>query len=234
MLKVNENKQKRIEVSGYSYDRYALKTPVITEQDDLDELLRQVVAPQVEKGDLVFMSEKMVACTQGRAFPLSAIVPGRLARLLSRFVTKTPRGIGLGMPETMQMAIEECGVLRILLAAAIGMLGKLLGQKGWFYRVAGRKAAVIDGPCDYTLPPYHQYVVLGPLDPQRTAMHCAMLLDHPVAIVDINDYGAEILGVWPASVNRRKLAEILSDNPLGQSDQSTPIGILRPVSKSGM
>ena len=72
MLKVNENKQKRIEVSGYSYDRYALKTPVITEQDDLDELLRQVVAPQLEKGDLVFMSEKMVACTQGRAFPLSA------------------------------------------------------------------------------------------------------------------------------------------------------------------
>ena len=49
MLKVNENKQKRIEVSGYSYDRYALKTPVITEQDDLDELLRQVVAPQLER-----------------------------------------------------------------------------------------------------------------------------------------------------------------------------------------
>lgn len=229
MLKINEHKQKRIEVSGRSYDRFALRTPVITERDDLDTLLSQAVAPQLEKEDLVFMSEKMVACTQGRAIPLAVIVPGRLAQLLSHFVTKTPRGIGLGMPETMQMAIEECGVLRILLAAAAGMIGKLLGQKGWFYYVAGRKAAAIDGPCDYTLPPYNHYVVLGPEDPQRTAAHCALLLGHPVAIVDINDYGAEILGVWPESIDRRMLAEILSDNPLGQSDQCTPIGILRRV-----
>ena len=138
MLKVNEQKQKRIEVEGRSYDRFAIPTPVIAEGDDLDALLTQLVSPELEAGDLVFISEKMVACTQGRAIPLSAIVPGRLARLLSRFVTKTPRGIGLGMPETMQMAIEECGVIRMLFAALAGALGRLSGQKGWFYQVAGK------------------------------------------------------------------------------------------------
>lgn len=169
MLKVNEQKQKRIEVEGRSYDRFAIPTPVIAEGDDLDALLTQLVLPELEADDLVFISEKMVACTQGRAIPLSAIVPGRLARLLSRFVTKTPRGIGLGMPETMQMAIEECGVIRILFAALAGALGRLSGQKGWFYQVAGKKASTIDGPCGYTLPPYNHYVVLGPSDPQAVA-----------------------------------------------------------------
>lgn len=169
MLKVNEQKQKRIEVEGRSYDRFAIPTPVIAEGDDLDALLTQLVLPELKTGDLVFISEKMVACTQGRAIPLSAIVPGRLARLLSRFVTKTPRGIGLGMPETMQMAIEECGVIRILFAALAGALGRLSGQKGWFYQVAGKKASTIDGPCGYTLPPYNHYVVLGPSDPQAVA-----------------------------------------------------------------
>ncbi len=229
MLKVNEQKQKRIEVEGRSYDRFAIPTPVIAEGDDLDALLTQLVLPELEAGDLVFISEKMVACTQGRAIPLSAIVPGRLARLLSRFVTKTPRGIGLGMPETMQMAIEECGVIRILFAALAGALGRLSGQRGWFYQVAGKKASTIDGPCGYTLPPYNHYVVLGPSDPQAVARHCAEQLHHPAAIIDANDYGVEILGLWPTFLSRRRLAAALRDNPLGQSCQRTPVGILRPV-----
>ncbi|MFR0979818.1 MAG: coenzyme F420-0:L-glutamate ligase [Holdemania filiformis] len=197
MLKVNEQKQKRIEVEGRSYDRFAIPTPVIAEGDDLDALLTQLVLPELEADDLVFISEKMVACTQGRAIPLSAIVPGRLARLLSRFVTKTPRGIGLGMPETMQMAIEECGVIRILFAALAGALGRLSGQKGWFYQVAGKKASTIDGPCGYTLPPYNHYVVLGPSDPQAVARHCAERLHHPAAIIDATITALRFWGCGP-------------------------------------
>ena len=56
------------------------------------------------------------------------IHPRRLAVLLSRFVTKTPHGIGLGIPETMEMALRGCGTLRILFAAFIGAIGKLFPQ----------------------------------------------------------------------------------------------------------
>ncbi len=84
-------------------------------------------------------------------------------------MTKTPAGIGLGIPETMEMALRECGVLRILFAALVSFLGKLIGRKGDFYRVAGYKASSIDGPTPNTLPPYNKYVVLGPADPDRVA-----------------------------------------------------------------
>lgn len=52
-----------------------------------------------------------------------------LPRVLSKFVMKTPHGIGLGMPETMEMALRECGVLRILWASFCGMVGKILGEE---------------------------------------------------------------------------------------------------------
>ena len=109
----------------------------------------------------MFITEKAVACTQRRAIPMKDIHPRPLAKFLCKFVLKTPYGIGLGIPETMEMALQECGTIRILFAAAVSAVGKLFGIRGWFYKVAGYKARSIDGPCDYTLPPYNEYVVLG-------------------------------------------------------------------------
>ena len=94
------------------------------------------------------------------------IHPRPLARFLCKFVLKTPYGIGLGIPETMEMALQECGTPKILFAAAVSAVGKLFHKRGWFYKIAGYKARSIDGPCDYTLPPYNEYVVLG--QPNRT------------------------------------------------------------------
>ncbi|MDM8535051.1 diaminopimelate decarboxylase, partial [Clostridiaceae bacterium HSG29] len=41
--------------------------------------------------------------------------PSKMATFISSFVTRSPYGIGLGMPETMEMAIRECGLPKILL-----------------------------------------------------------------------------------------------------------------------
>lgn len=227
MLKVNDDKQRDCIIDQIRYSRYAIATHVISDEDTLQEVLQHYVLPEVQCGDIVFLSEKMVACTQHRAILLETIKPSFLARLLSRFVVKTKRGIGLGMPETMEMAIQECGAFRILLAAMIGFLGKCLGKKGWFYHFAGKKAATIDGPCAYTLPPYNHYVVLGPSQPNETAKKCAEVVGCPVVIVDINDYGAEILGVSSHDLNCNLMRQVLQDNPLGQSNQCTPVGIVR-------
>ncbi len=82
---------------------------------------------------------------------------------------KVSYGIGLGSPQTMEMAIREVGVIRILFAAVIGGIGKLLGRSGDFYRVAGMQAALIDGAADYVIPPYNKYVILGPKEPTKMA-----------------------------------------------------------------
>lgn len=227
-IQINPEKETCRVCRGVTYERWAIKTPVITWEDQLHKEVQVYALPHLRPGDILFLSEKMVACTQGRAYRLEEIQPRRLADLLSRFVSVTPSGTGLSIPETMEMALRECGAPRILLAAFVGMLGKIVGRKGWFYRVAGRKAAAIDGPCSDTLPPYNHCVVLAPLDPDGTARRLSACLNGTsVLIADINDLGGYILGASDPSLDRELFTEILGDNPLGQSCGQTPLGIIR-------
>lgn len=223
----NPGKQLSRTVDGVEYLRIPVKTHLITKADDMADVVNKYARDKMQPGDILFISEKAVACTQNRAIPMEDIKPRKLAVTLSRYVTKTPAGIGLGIPETMEMALQECGTLRILFAAFCSVIGKLLGKKGWFYLVAGPKARGIDGPTEGTIPPYDHYVVLTPAEPMGTAKRLAQALGHPVAIVDINDLGANILGFSEKQPTLDQLAGILGDNPLGQSSECTPMGIIR-------
>ena len=159
------------------------------------------------------------------------IHPRPLAKFLCKFVLKTPYGIGLGIPETMEMALQECGTIRILFAAAISAVGKLFHKRGWFYKVAGFKARAIDGPCDYTLPPYNEYVVLAPAEPDKVAREISGVLGVQALVTDINDLEGQILGTSEESIDRDLMVQILKDNPLGQSHEQTPMGIIRAVNE---
>ena len=226
---VNPEKNETITVDGVEYRRLCIKTHVITDQDNIVEVADKYASSLVQEGDILFITEKAVACTQKRAIPIDQIHPRPLARFLSRFVLRTPYGIGLAMAETMEMALRECGTIRILFAAAISAVGKLFGIRGWFYNIAGYKARSIDGPCDFTLPPYNHYVVLGPDKPDEAAADISKKVGVPVAITDINDLEGQILGTSDRSMDRDLLCKILKDNPLGQCSEQTPMGIIRRV-----
>ena len=225
---VNDSKNEIIEVDGVNYRRLAIKTHVITDKDTIVGVCEQYAKPLIEENDILFITEKIVGCTQGRAIPIKDIKPRPLAKLLCKFVLKTPYGIGLAMPETMGMALRECGTMRILFAAFISAIGKLIGKRGWFYRIAGEKARAIDGPCDCTLPPYNECVSLAPAEPEVVAEDVSKALGGVgVIITDINDLGGNILGAYPASIDCDLMVRILKDNPLGQSHEQTPMGIIR-------
>jgi len=230
-------KQTRINARGHEYERIPIKTRLILKGDDLAEAIREGIAEsgiQIRKDDILFVSEKAVGASQGRYYILDEgqLKPRKLAFLLSRFVTRTPSGIGLGMPETMECALRECGSPRILFAAFVGALGKLIGRKGDFYRIAGHKARSIDGPTQGTIPPFNRAVSLAPENPDGVAEDLSREWDCRAAVVDINDLGGNILGVFPAELDRELLIEILRDNPLGQGQESTPVGIVRSVENS--
>lgn len=216
-------------VDGTSYARIPIRTRVVMPGDDLDAFILEYAKDAVQPGDLLFVTEKIVAITQGRSFKLDSIKPRKLALFLSKYVTRTPYGIGLGMPETMEMALRECGTPRILFAAAVSAVTKAMGRKGDFYRIAGDKARAIDGPTKGTIPPYNQAVVLGPERPREVAARLKSLLgiDLDVAVVDINDLGGNILGSTMDKAGEKRLVAILKDNPLGQGHESTPLGIVR-------
>ena len=229
-MQANKDKNLLIEVDGLNYKRIPIKTHLIKYGDDIVEVVSAYTKDHIKEGDWLFISEKAVACTQkDRAIPIEEIKPSKLASFLSKFVTKTPHGIGLGMPETMHYALKECGTLRILVAAFFGAIGKLIGKRGWFYIVAGPKAASIDGPTQNTIPPYNNYVVLGPKDPDAVAKKISQAIGIPAFVVDINDLGGKVLGSSDKKISNDLIVKILRDNPLGQDRESTPIGIIRPL-----
>jgi hypothetical protein len=227
----NAGKALTVQIEGASYARIPIRTRVVMPGDDLDAFVREYAGDLVRSGDLLFVTEKIVAITQGRSYLVADIKPRRLAYFLSKYVTRTPYGIGLGMPETMEMALRECGTIRILFAAAVSAVTKAFGRKGDFYRIAGDKARAIDGPTSGTIPPYNKAVVLGPERPREVARHIRALFGDvaEVAVVDINDLGGNILGSTLDKAGEKRLVAILKDNPLGQGHESTPLGIVRAV-----
>ena len=67
---VNEGKNEVIQVDGVSYQRLAIRTHVITDKDDVCQVIEKYAKPYAQPDDIVFMTEKAVACTQRRAIPL--------------------------------------------------------------------------------------------------------------------------------------------------------------------
>jgi hypothetical protein len=227
----NAGKALTVSIEGADYARIPIRTHVVMPGDDLDAFITRYASGVAVPGDILFVTEKIVAITQGRSYLVEDIHPRKLALFLSKYVTRTPYGIGLGMPETMEMALRECGVPRILFAAAVSAVTKAFGRKGDFYRIAGDKARAIDGPTRGTIPPYNKAVVLGPDRPREVAAHLKALLGggFEVAVVDINDLGGNVLGSTLDKATERRLVAILKDNPLGQGHESTPLGIVRPA-----
>jgi hypothetical protein len=224
----NEGRELHAAIDGVVYARQPVRTHLVTAADDAVDVVTRYATGLGTEVALVAVSERMVAITQGRSHRMVDIRAGRLARLLVRYVTRPGYGIGLGTAETMQLAIDEVGAPRILLAAAVSAITKPFGVHGLFYRIAGPQAAAIDGPTSYTIPPYNEAATLGPRDPDGAARRLAAALDRPVAVIDANDAGCNVLGASPG-LDRVLVRRLFADNPLGQAGEQTPIAIIRRV-----
>ena len=227
VLQPNEGKSLTIETDYGRFDRYPVKTHVIMKEDVLTDVLDRYVVPHLRPKDIVFISEKIVAITQGRAFPVDEIKISFWARLLSRFVYKSGYGIGIGAPATMELCIREIGLPKVLFAGAVAAVGKAVGVRGLFYRICGMRARAIDGPCEYTLPPYNTYAKMAPHRPNEVARRLRDHIGHDVIVIDANDIGVNVLGKSLKSIPDKFCTQVFDDNPLDQCDQQTPLAIVR-------
>ncbi|KKU06938.1 MAG: hypothetical protein UX10_C0018G0009 [Candidatus Magasanikbacteria bacterium GW2011_GWA2_45_39] len=223
----NKDKQLKIVVDGFCVARFPIRTKIITQSDILEDIITQYAKPHLKAGDILCVSERIVAIIQGRAWPIDQIKPSFVARFLVRFVHKSPYGIGLASPWTMELAVREAGVARLLFAALCSALTKPFGVRGVFYKVIGKNINAIDGPCDYTLPPFNRYAKLGPRDPDGVARALKGITGVSVAIIDANDLGVAVLGRSDDLLNVSWIQNVFKDNPLGQSKEQTPMAIVR-------
>lgn len=212
----------------HGYQRLALKTHVISEKDDIVKVVSHYTNNKLQPADTVFISERVVAITQGRAIPITKIKPSWWANFLVKFVYKPSWGIGIGSPWTIELAIREAGLWRILLAGAVAATTRPLGIRGLFYRIVGHGVNAIDGPTSYTLPPGNKSATLGPKDPDKVAQKIKDKIGVEVVIIDANDIGVRVEGAT-VGVDRKWACAVFTDNPLGQSHEQTPIAIVRKV-----
>ena len=219
---------------GQVFARLPIKTNVVARGDDLADVCRSHVVAHVKPGDTVAMAENAVSASQGRSFPIDEIHPTWLATKLGNAVTKTPHGIGLGTPQTMQLAIDQVGAPRIVAAAIAGAAGRLIRQKGIFYLVAGREVEAIDGPAYNRLPPHNTSASLGPADPDGVAAQLSAVLSEAAggtvhaAVIDASDLAVTVLGA-SSGADRELVGVLMRDNPLGQGTEQTPVCVMRPL-----
>ena len=243
----NQGKRIEITVDGQTWLRFPIRTELFAKGDDLDAKIsgyvRGLVDAAAAEGRDIFskpwylvVSEKIVAIAQGRSYFIWEIKPGWWARTLSKFVVRTPYGIGLGSPWTMQLALQEAGLPRILLASAVSAVGKAIGKRGWFYKVAGPEVRAIDGPTEYSAYPANVSAKLAPAKPAKVSAQLALTLRqslpspakdtlHGVVIIDANDIGRNVMG--QASDRPDSFFEaVFADNPLGQGNERTPLCVV--------
>ena len=83
MMQANPGKVLELMVEGKNYLRIPVRTELIEASDDIVQVVSEFTKDHVHSGDLIVVSEKVVAITQGRAFRMSAIKPSRLATSLN-------------------------------------------------------------------------------------------------------------------------------------------------------
>jgi tetratricopeptide (TPR) repeat protein len=205
--------------------RVPIKTNMITLRSGILPVIAEATAGQLQPDDILALSESPASAGQGRMIPLELISPEGMAKQLSKFVGK----IGpLHSPAGMQGAILEAGRAKVLLGAAAGAAGKLVGKRGWFYRVAGPGAAMIDDVAA-ALPPHDHHLLFGPGRPDKLSEDLAAALGCHVCVVDANHLtGAWVVGA-SAGVDRKWVEKVLSDNPAGNEDEQTPIVLIRKI-----
>ena len=62
-------------VDGVDYQRIPIKTHLITKADKMEDVVCRYAKDQMQPGDILFISEKAVACTQSRAIPMETSSP---------------------------------------------------------------------------------------------------------------------------------------------------------------
>lgn len=202
-----------------------IPTHLLTHLDNPVEIVQRYVAPHAQPGDVIAIGETPIAIMQGRYRHPTQVKPGWLAKRLCYFFMPTS---SLATACGLQALVDIVGPTRVLGAFLIGAIAKVLGKPGVFYQLAGEQARLIDDITG-TLPPYDQFIVLGPENPQGIVDQIKQETGITAAIVDVNDLKAVKILAVSSGIEPNLLVQALISNPAGNADEQTPLVLIRPT-----
>lgn len=229
-FQANEGKSITIEAGGKTYARHAIQTHFVQVGESYIDLMARYVAPVYQEGDILSMSEKVIAICQKRVVTEDQVKPGFWAKVLSRCVHQTAAGPGMGLPVKMQFAINVCGLGKVLWAAFRAAIDKLRGVHGTFYILLGQEVSGLDGFYGEEIPEYEHMGVRIPENPAGVCDEIYEKTGIVSMIVDANDLNVEMLGHCSTlKQTDEELLSLIKDNPAGQDRQLTPFILIREV-----
>ena len=226
--------RKNICIQNCEFERFAIKTHFIKQGESYLDIINKYVAPIYEEGDVLSISEKIISMCQNNTVNKSDIKLGFWAKFLSKFASSNNRGIAMDEPYKLQLAINLAGLPRILFASFCSAVTKLFGIKGVFYKIAGHEIDGIDGfYMNSSFDLYHDLALLNPKNPSKVCDEISDAFKINSMIVDANDFEVNILG---KNYNLKTISDeflklLIKDNPAGQSDELTPLILIKNVAK---
>ena len=218
------NKKELIEIPlKLGYKAIAVKTDLLGSFDNPIETVMDYCKNVTREKDILTIGETPLAIMQGRYVAPQNLEYNIFSKILCYFFHPTS---SLATACGMQLLIDKIGVVRITFSLILGFLFKCIGIKGVFYRLTGFESSLIDD-ISGTVVPYDKSIVMGPINTKLFCSKLSKQLEVEVAVVDVNDLGGvKILASSNNSINNI-LKEILKVNPAGNSDEKTPIVLIR-------
>ncbi len=205
------------------YKAIAVKTDLLGSFDNPIETVMDYCKNVTREKDILTIGETPLAIMQGRYVAPQNLEYNIFSKILCYFFHPTS---SLATACGMQLLIDKIGVTRITFSLILGFLFKCIGIKGIFYRLTGFESSLIDD-ISGTVVPYDKSIVMGPINTKLFCDKLSKQLEVEVAVVDVNDLGGvKILASSNNSINNI-LKEILKVNPAGNSDEKTPIVLIR-------
>lgn len=230
-LKANPGRELAREVDGQVFHRYPVRTHFVEVGENYLELVEKYVVPHFQEGDILSMGEKVIALCQGEVRYKDQVKVSMLARILSGFAMKNPAGPAMDNVYKLQTAIDLTSWWKVLYAAIMSFLGKLVGKHGVFYNILGNNVRNIDGFCVVGWEYYGDKGILAPREPDKVCQEIKDKFGMDCMVVDANDLSIEILGKnKEIRYDNKFLAALIKDNPAGQSREQTPFILIRKFS----
>jgi len=223
------NYYERAELNGFK--RFAIQTHFVKPNEDMIELINKYVKPLYQEGDVLSITAKLMCLTTGNVVYAKDMKVTFWAKLLSKFASHSPYGVGVDVPLKMQLVINICGLPRVLYAAFISAVTKLFGKKGKFYEICGHNVDGIDG--FYPGSAFEEYHTMAMVNPENCDELCEEIYQKTGIVsvcMDANDFEKHQLGHcvnFPLTDEQMQLA--MADNPSGQSNECTPFILIRKI-----
>lgn len=225
----NEGKKVEIEVSGKVYKRHAIKTHFVKPCENYIEFVKKYVEPIYEEGDIISLSEKVIALCQNKVVHREDIKIGFWAKFLSKFASKPKVATGFASEAIkVQYVINKVGLFKVIYASIASAVTKLFGKKGVFYKIIGQEISSLDCFDGYDYEYYKDIGIESPENPDGVCNEIKDKLGISAIIVDANEMGQLLLGKSnDISLPENELLGLIRDNPAGNGTEGTPIVLIR-------